>query len=1423
MADEEDEDEQVETPSLAPARDEWADFPTVAPARAAPAKDEWADFPTVARAPARDEWAEFPTVRKTEAAEPEAEAPGAVGSTVRGFLHGLLPTAGAVAAGARIGAPIGAAVGSIVPVIGTSAGAFGGAIIGGAAAGLGLGTAQEEIIKRVAPEEAEAYARAREEHPYLTLGGELAAGAPYAGVRAAGTLGQQLLQRGVMGGAGAGIDAAQQLALEHKFDPLRALEAGAGQAVLAGRPTALGRRLGLPDLAAAPARAAEQQPWAKPSVREQLALPAPERAEARPQYPIAMGDQPVAPPAAGATLNAGKIRQHAEMIREQGGTVEDNPYPLGPSDQPSRAYQIWDDAFKGTGAAEDRAHGPAGPKAQAPSEPVPPLSAESATQEAQNQAVRSERQYGKRAEELPGEEAPRRPGVNRVEYTDPDLDFAIAQKQAEVAGGAAAERGIPPTEPARPVPPAGEGAARAAEPAARPPEQPAAARAVEPDLIQGVIERARAREAAERAGTEPVPEQRAAMERPAEELPPGVARSPGLRQAMARKGRGFRVGKEGVPEAIVEAAGERAGIRPEPEPAAVPRRGSIDDQLQGHGFAPEDIARLSRQDKARVLLAGPNRQAVFAEALSRSPEAPAPAGAPPRQPPGVPGQPYRSRPDIPPLSKKDAAAKATTVDDLIDHLRRQKDADLPDVMNKIRASQKEAGMPIISRVRETAANFMRFLRPRNEASEQRMSRAVEDNDLSTLSPQERKYVEAVKRRLDPQIQADRQWFVDNKLQDVMPEAPGFIRRLPKGFQGDASEMVGEDPFGGTAVRGGKPSTLQKQVYQGMTAADGEHRVISMADDGSNILVGRGAGKVAHTLKNPYTETSLDQLYGKKLTYNGKEYTIGRTRMRDITEQVGQQYHESFSASKASEYMQLREARRNAEVLKRIRSDDPFFDPIRSSTPKTTPEGKPFERVDAPGLSHLYFDPQTAQALNRAYKADPYGNTWLAKANDILISSIFLNPVPHSLNEVYHHIIGRGKDWALPQGYADLFKTGARAITAVLSKNQDYVDALATMRAPMVNASRNSRDAMFQIANLVGADIKKAPHEWDVIAKTLGDKVSISDVLRSLFNASSSAMWNMGDILRLQRMYELQGQFERRGFTTEAARDKALTEMVRHQPDYRMPLTVLGSDKLADFMAGMHGGRYVSMFNRYHRLVFGSLADMVKNSVNWKNQEEMLNAWGHLAMTGIAAYVIYPQLSKIAQWVTGNKDAEVRPRGPVGVIAPAYSMVTGKSLATGRPETTDLSQVMNRAFTMAPTARGLVDTLTNKDWRGKTIVNPTASFPKQLLEAAEHAASFISPYGTYVRGTQPGGTKDLPTEIRNQLLDIKAPTPQQLKGKAFGEKQLKGEDKKREKKPQGPIEYYGRQGLKALGFKQGGPVRPPRERFLQRRDSHAARQ
>src|SRR5262249_42189167 len=213
-----------------------------------------------------------------------------------------------------------------------------------------------------------------------------------------------------------------------------------------------------------------------------------------------------------------------------------------------------------------------------------------------------------------------------------------------------------------------------------------------------------------------------------------------------------------------------------------------------------------------------------------------------------------------------------------------------------------------------------------------------------------------------------------------------------------------------------------------------------------------------------------------------------------------------------------------------------------------------------------------------------------------------------------------------------------------------------------------------------------------------------------------------------------------------------------------------------------GGRLAVMFTRYHYTVFNSLADMVKTTLSPSASfDERRKAVGHLMVLGLLSYVGKPLLDSLAQKITANKDAEVRARGPLAPIEALKDYYKGKK---------DLGGLTTSMVTPTPLARLAIDTATNRDFAGRKIIEPRAAPQQQLAQALEHLAStIVAPYSTYQGAVLPHGKKaSFGEELRNQFLDIKAPTAAQTKGQKQGQKRAKTEAQTRLRKPRGLIEY-----------------------------------
>jgi hypothetical protein len=138
------------------------------------------------------------------------------------LVHGAERAAGSIAGGLA-----GAGLGTVtipIPIVGTLIGAIAGSIVGGKAQ---EGALQFTGLDKALGIDAATTAREREEHPYLSFAGELAAAAATLKPNAEGlTMLSRLMQRTAMGVVQAGIEGGQEYLTDGKLDPIKIAGAG---------------------------------------------------------------------------------------------------------------------------------------------------------------------------------------------------------------------------------------------------------------------------------------------------------------------------------------------------------------------------------------------------------------------------------------------------------------------------------------------------------------------------------------------------------------------------------------------------------------------------------------------------------------------------------------------------------------------------------------------------------------------------------------------------------------------------------------------------------------------------------------------------------------------------------------------------------------------------------------------------------------------------------------------------------------------------------------------------------------------------------------------------------------------------------------------------------------------------------------------
>ena len=634
-----------------------------------------------------------------------------------------------------------------------------------------------------------------------------------------------------------------------------------------------------------------------------------------------------------------------------------------------------------------------------------------------------------------------------------------------------------------------------------------------------------------------------------------------------------------------------------------------------------------------------------------------------------------------------------------------------------------------------------------------------------------------------------------RMKDMGQTDPNY---MPKVTEKQWARETGEarqsnaDPIAGN-MRFMRKNPPREGDYMAIRDSKGNERIISTDPDSDNFHVW-DKGNATQVPNN------TEIVNGSKVQFGGKDWTVVPAKTEAIEAAGVKDYQGDpvkFVKSPATlirALVQKKEIERNRAMLDHVQTD-PAYDKVRV-VDNGTQARRNFIRdngwieSDIPELRGTYFEPNMAHALNDfhqpGFNIDLGGvGRGMAAINRFLTGSIFWNPIPHLFNTGYHWFVGRGGDWLVPPAYMRLASTGIQAIKEVVTQGPLYRQLLnegTTFMWPAID----SRNMMQAIGKLGEVAIKQDPTTWNTIARTMGLQ-SAADLTKLWYDGARRVLWQGGDIFAMQRVLENM----QKGMSPQ----DAITATRTHLPDYTIPFKVMGSRAFAQLLADPRNP--LSVFNRYHYGMFKSLAkitnDTVMPNVPWEMRKEAIGNALALATLG---FVIKPGLDAMWQKITGNKEAEARPRGPLAPIFAAKELIQGKR---------DVASALGTAMTMSPFMRVLTDTFTDRDWKGKTIITPGAGPLQQMSQLAGHAASYIAPINTFGEAFNPKSAKGSFThELAAQLGDYKAPTEKQIKGQKKGEKLRKQEAKQRLKKPENVVEYWLN---KAAGYQEGGLVQP----------------
>ena len=482
--------------------------------------------------------------------------------------------------------------------------------------------------------------------------------------------------------------------------------------------------------------------------------------------------------------------------------------------------------------------------------------------------------------------------------------------------------------------------------------------------------------------------------------------------------------------------------------------------------------------------------------------------------------------------------------------------------------------------------------------------------------------------------------------------------------------------------------------------------------------------------------------GDSFEDNGEKFNVRPATTREIEANSDVRYYHNALLNTMDNLLKLRAAERNSIYLEHLKQDPTFQ---RIALPPNASKYPPdWVQTKMPQFNGWRMDPKFAHVLDDYYgrRGGDLSNI-LEKANHLLVSGIFLNPVSalfgHGMNVATHWFVDRGWENFMPHTWARSAANGMRAIRDVSSLNQNYINMMrqgsALMYAPVI-----TRDYTSVTNSLMHADIQKNPTTWGQIAKSAGLDSPVR-IVKGLSNISSKGLWFLNDVLMLQRVYDLQSK----GMGAQAAIKRAEKGI----PNYRIPAEAWNGPGGRAFSELMQNSN-LTIFGRYRYGVIRAYAETLK-SIGSKNSsyEERMDGIGQMLALGALVGVLYPMADSAVQSLTGNKDASVRKSGPATLIDNARMMSQNEKQFT---------DTISGLFAPAPASLAIGETVFNRQlWNGHHIYNPDGPAAEKAKELGYYWAGQFSPVQEALKTEQ--GTRS-PSQIAEGWVGVRNPAPGQ---------------------------------------------------------------
>ena len=535
----------------------------------------------------------------------------------------------------------------------------------------------------------------------------------------------------------------------------------------------------------------------------------------------------------------------------------------------------------------------------------------------------------------------------------------------------------------------------------------------------------------------------------------------------------------------------------------------------------------------------------------------------------------------------------------------------------------------------------------------------------------------------------------------------YVHRVVKGKGGVLDRIAqGAKAMGSKATLSKSAPQIKQRTYMALENEQGERQVVSVK--GGQVTAWKDGqpenlGGLSHTQEGKAFEDK-----------DGNIWNLKQATTREIEQHTDTKYYHSALASSIVSNIQLGSAVRAMRFLNDFKASPEFKETAFPQGKGNPPEG--WKTTNLPQFTGYFFEPRTAEVLDKYYDRMRQGNIGaLDQVGKLMRISMLLNPIMHPMNVA--------ASWAMEKGATGLlmtpidrsaWKAANKAMKAVLTKNQDFQDALEA-GGPL----QSHRQAVQDIHKLFFDQLAEGVEKNQSWATKMMDAVGLkgSNILTAYPRVVHQIAFMSGDLAFLQSAYAYQADHP--GVSLK----DALKESGRINPEYRVPTRILDQAAISKLLTN----QWATIFGPYHYSLLKSFAEVGKSALGAQEPtpgrtkaEEVAKGWDRLALLGLAMVALYPALDKLAQKMTGDKHAKVRRAGPFGYVDAAIDVAQHKQSA---------STAIQRVVTPAPQTKSAAELLMNREfYSGRQIYDPHSDWKTEGEQIGRYLLQQLGAFG-----------------------------------------------------------------------------------------------